>query len=407
MVTSSLIERNTKYKLLRMSIFFLHLSFLITMICLNSLGAIQIGSIEDLQKIGNDPGYPLNGEYELTQEIDASATKNWNNGTGFKPIGSATNPFTGKLNGKEKKIINLYINFQGGSNIGLFSVVSSGGQVSNCKLENIQVSGDSGVGGLVGQNYGTLTNNYLIGTISGTGIYVGGMVGENYGSLVRCNSICRVYGGYYGVAGALVGLNSQGTISKCYSYGYVSGSGVIGGLVGWNWKGTISQSYSTAATSGENVIGGLSGENYQGRIWQTYATGRIETRGEIVGGLLGWNTGEVSQSYWDMETTGKTTSAGGIGKSSSEMKRKSTYQGWDFNNVWDIQEGATYPWLRAEPNPPPEGDPNEAEGDTEEEETCGCSSKHKDRSLFWKNIFDLVFIGMLITVMSGMKTRRH
>ena len=61
---------------------------------------IQIDSIEKLQKIGNDAAYPLNGEYELTQDIDASDTINWNNGAGFKPIGTYGSPFIVKFNGK-------------------------------------------------------------------------------------------------------------------------------------------------------------------------------------------------------------------------------------------------------------------------------------------------------------------
>ena len=38
-------------------------------------GAIGISTIEELQLIGNDPAYPLDGYYVLTQDIDASATR--------------------------------------------------------------------------------------------------------------------------------------------------------------------------------------------------------------------------------------------------------------------------------------------------------------------------------------------
>ena len=58
----------------------------------SSYAVIYISSIEDLQKIGKVTGYPLNGEYELTQDIDASATINWNSGAGFAPIGSVYPP---------------------------------------------------------------------------------------------------------------------------------------------------------------------------------------------------------------------------------------------------------------------------------------------------------------------------
>ena len=47
---------------------------------------IDISSVEDLQKIGNDDLYPVDAAYELIQDIDASGTSDWNGGLGFKPI---------------------------------------------------------------------------------------------------------------------------------------------------------------------------------------------------------------------------------------------------------------------------------------------------------------------------------
>ncbi len=113
-----------------------------SLVSINSHGVIYISSIEDLQKIGKDPNYPLNGEYELTQDIDASDTINWNNGAGFSPIGSWYNPFIGVFDGKGYKIRNLYINRVGEYDVGLFGYVGSGGEVRNLGLENVQVLGD-------------------------------------------------------------------------------------------------------------------------------------------------------------------------------------------------------------------------------------------------------------------------
>lgn len=66
---------------------------------------IQIGSITELQLIGNNPAYPLDGGYILTQDIDASATAAWNSGAGFDPIGTydEAHPelaFTGTFDGQ-------------------------------------------------------------------------------------------------------------------------------------------------------------------------------------------------------------------------------------------------------------------------------------------------------------------
>ncbi len=53
-----------------------------------AMAQIEINDIDELQLIGNDPGYPLNGDYVLGNDIDASATASWNSGAGFKPIGN-------------------------------------------------------------------------------------------------------------------------------------------------------------------------------------------------------------------------------------------------------------------------------------------------------------------------------
>ena len=94
-------------------ILFIILSFL-SFLNVQTISAdpIPISSISELQKIGYDPAYPLDGEYYLTCDIDASDTKNWNGGKGFKPIGYYDEnedpfPFEGKFDGKGNTINNL------------------------------------------------------------------------------------------------------------------------------------------------------------------------------------------------------------------------------------------------------------------------------------------------------------
>ncbi len=320
-----------------------------SLVCINSHGVIYISSIEELQKIGEDPNYPLNGEYELTQDIDASDTINWNNGAGFDPIGSWDNRFIGVFDGKGHVIRNLYINRRDENNVGLFGYVGSGGEVRNLGLENVQVVGGYwGVGGLVGWNYyGTVSECYSVGSVLGIGDGVGGLVGENdYGTVSQCYSAGSVSGDRY--VGGLVGYNDYGTVSQCYSAGSVSGSGwYVGGLVGRN-SGTVSQCYSVGSVSGIGVVGGLVGGNDYGTVSQCYSAGRVSGSGDYVGGLVGYNDydGTVSSSYWDVEASGQSSSAGGVGKTTAEMKQQATYEGWDFANVWDIVEGQGYPYLR-------------------------------------------------------------
>ena len=65
---------------------------------------------------------------------------------------------------------------------------------------------------------------------------------------------------------------------------------------------------------------------------------------------------ELSESFWDMESSGMTTSGGGIGKTTAEMKAQATFTdaGWDFlgetvngmDDLWRLcQEGIEYPSL--------------------------------------------------------------
>ena len=71
-------------------------------------------------------------------------------------------------------------------------------------------------------------------------------------------------------------------------------------------------------------------------------TGNVDT-----GGLIGNNTGTVSASYWDKQTSGQATSDGGVGLNTDEMKSIKTYfiAGWDFENIWTINHSVSYPYF--------------------------------------------------------------
>ena len=91
------------------------------------------------------------------------------------------------------------------------------------------------------------------------------------------------------------------------------------------------------------------------RITNCYSAGSVV--GNIfVGGLVGSTMGgAVTDSFWDIETSGQSTSAGGTGKTTAEMQMASTFleTGWDFvdesengtEDIWWILEGQDYPRL--------------------------------------------------------------
>ena len=74
------------------------------------------------------------------------------------------------------------------------------------------------------------------------------------------------------------------------------------------------------------------------------------------GGLVGNDRGgEVRDSFWDIETSGRTLSFGGTGKTTAEMQMAGTFldAGWDFvdeiengtEDIWCICEEPGYPTL--------------------------------------------------------------
>ena len=264
------------------------------------------------------------------------------------------NAFTGMFDGSGHKIIYYTINGESNFYIGLFGYIGSGGSVKNLGLEDCSVSGNGLVGGLVGDNRDSISNCYSTGSVSGSSdsSNVGGLVGRNwYGSISDCYSTGAVSSSSgSSCVGGLMGSNGYGTISQCYSTGSVSGTWEVGGLVGENGD-SISNCYSTGAVGGFKYVGGLVGYNNFGSISNCYSTGSV-SGSSYVGGMAGINySGSISSSFWDEDASGQTTSDGGTGKTTVEMKTLSTFTAasWDFVEIWDIGENQTYPYLRVYP----------------------------------------------------------
>lgn len=242
---------------------------------------ITITTVEQLQAMNDN----LSDHYVLGNDIDASATAGWNGGLGFDPIGTRIDDyFAGSFDGRGYTIYNLYINRPFANNVGLFGYIGTGSIAKNVGLVNVYVYGSFSVGGLVGYNAGTVSNSYSTGTTRG--FYVGGFVGTNDGTISNSYSTCSVIGDF------------------------VAGGSAVGGFVGYNYGGTIYNSYSKGPVSGSSHIGGFAGANL----------------------------GDIFDSFWDKQTSGKSTSAGGTGKTTTQMKDIRTYT----DTTWSV--GLTTPW---------------------------------------------------------------
>ncbi len=152
----------------------------------------------------------------------------------------------------------------------------------------------------------------------------------------------------------LVDYLEGGTVSGCFVRGgSVSGGRWVGGLVAYN-DGAIVNCYSSAAVTGGTKAGGLVGTNGQGSIRNSYSTGTV-TGDEDVGGLVGsleiWNSSTIAGCYWDTETSGRPSSAAGVGRTTAELQRAMTFVGWSADSVWTIDEGNDYPRLAWEGTP--------------------------------------------------------
>ena len=196
-----------------------------------------------------------------------------------------------------------------------------GTKIANVSLSNVNIRGYYYVGGLIGSSHGDIINSYAVGSVTGEHSYVGG----------------------------LVGLNNGGEITNSYAVGSVTGErGYVGSLVGLNNGGEITNSYATGSVAGRSSVGGLVGEN-RGNITNSYATGSVAGSNNV-GGLVGYNySGEITNSYWDAETSGITISYGGIGKTTAELQSPTDttgiYAHWSTAN-WYFGTASQYPVLR-------------------------------------------------------------
>jgi hypothetical protein len=321
----------------KISIFVIVLALIVGMegcLCAPSSQNLEIRTWYDLEAIRDN----LSGHHVLMNNLDSTmagyeelASPTANEGKGWHPIiGPGGDPsFTGTFDGQGYEIRDLYINLPGIGNVGLFSIVGEGGRIEDIGIVNADVTSIAYIGGLVGLNKGIVSNSYSTGSLTGV-LWVGGLVGQN-----------------------------DGTVSNSYSTGSVTSDSGAGGLVGGN-TGTVNNSYSTGNVTSDSGAGGLMAAN-SGTVSNSYSTGSV-TGDDDIGGLVGYSEGTVTSAFWDIETSGQATSAGGTGKTTAEMQDIITFSGATWNIVavanpdirnlsyiWNIVDDVTYPFLSWQP----------------------------------------------------------
>ncbi|MEE4175997.1 MAG: T9SS type A sorting domain-containing protein [Bacteroides sp.] len=283
-----------------------------------------------------------------TADIDLGVSA-WKDGEGWLPIGDNDQRATLYYDGNGFKISNLTINRPEKDFIGLFGAIQDT-NLWNIALENVNITGNSYTGALTGFSSNCdIYQCYSTGQVLGENI-LGGLVGTatNYSYLESSFAAMDVIQNEASnqQAGGLVGRLNESEVLSCFSSGNVSGSDYSGGLIGGvNAFSFVFGSYATGNVEGNNFVGGLVGSIQNSTFALCYSTGEVS--GNIAGGLIGESFAtDGYYSYWDTETSMQSSSYGGTPKTTAAMTQEATFENWDFEDTWAIQENTTYPYLQ-------------------------------------------------------------
>ena len=246
---------------------------------------------------------------------------------------------------------------QGNDRVGLLTGFFEGYNIKNCHTNGSISTTNEGwmIGGLIGlctsdSVYNCSSNIALSDTL----FEAGGLIGSSFSTkfIEDCYTMCSINASHGGTIGGLIGytnaFNHDFILNNSFSDGeIISNSNFVGGLIGGiqsiriETTVSLNNSYSKTNVQGIKSIGGIIGRvDMYTTIENCYSTGQV-TGNSDVGGLIGKidsiNTVTVTNSYWDMETSGIDSSAAGEGRTTAEMTLPysgSIYIDWDFTDVW-------------------------------------------------------------------------
>ena len=270
---------------------------------------IEISTPEQLQAINADEASRA-GNYILVNDIDLAGIE-WQS-IGLE--GESSVGFAGTFDGNGHIIKNLTTNNRINRASGLIG---------------------KGLAGSVVKNVGIVDCNITSGWYSAA--VVGDCFGEVYNCFAEGGTVTSITGSDVGNIGSFCGLvRPSGSVTNCYST-----VDVTFGEPGWANQG--------------GFIGHVAGP-----VTNCYYSGVVTVAGDdgLGGGFFGNGVGTITNSYFNVEVGGIATadSAGTStegGRTTDDMMQESTYVGWDFTDIWTIDEGQSYPKLRMflPPNP--------------------------------------------------------
>ncbi len=282
----------------------------------------QIEDIKDLRAIGTGD-YSDSSNYVLVEDIDGSSAD-------FEPIDCA---FRGVFDGQKHTISNLTIDKPDENAVGLFGYAKYA-TIKNLTLKNVKVTGKDYVGALAGDIDDSRIDNVFALNCDVRGVkFVGGLVGA---------------AGYLGRSGTTELNIVAGT-------GSVWGIETVGGVVG-HLSACMTNTFSVSVIKGYENVGGIAGEIGTGwngcgdseEIVHAYSASIIkapEPSGIIGRASSSYGYRELNMSDVYFDSTVAENIHEDEGRRTSEMLKKSTYEGFDFESVWTIREGKSYPYF--------------------------------------------------------------
>lgn len=251
-----------------------------------------------------------------------------------------------------------------------------------------KVSGTDYVGGIVGQTSRApiIINCGFVGDITGVS-FIGGIAGQNGGfyyggkGVFNCYVLGQIKAEGDNVGGLIGHSNATGLywsdITQSYFSGTVTGNDNVGGIVGYWRSGNMTCCYSTATVTGKTCVGGLVGKtegnsymysNISANIANNTYVKATNSNVGLIYGLKGESVGigEMGSSNENKALNRAIVIEAGVAKdiiddeqngtgvSTTTLKLKATYvsMGWNFTDIWEIQETECYPYFKTQTAPP-------------------------------------------------------
>lgn len=345
-------------------------------------GYIGIYTKDDLDNIKLD----MAGSYILMNDIifeDSDYEKGgsfYNSGKGFDPIGTTTSNFKGVLDGNNYSIENLYINDTDKDYVGLFGYATNA-TIKNLNLVNADITGQNYVGGIAGCLFEACTVSDCIvdGSISGEN-FIGGFCGHQNADTDNGVSLANIIeksinlstvtgteyvGGFSGLMESSHrtydgGKRANGKLSKieyCVNNGNITSTstrcgGISGSAVGtyFSYRGTTYKScvkycYNTGDIMGNRLYAGILGMQSYGYAEHCYSIGNIQDSDvRTYSGICTNSSGFFDGCYYLDTSVGENNIEVGISKSEDQLKKQTTFEGWDFDTVWTMEGREDYPY---------------------------------------------------------------